>query len=184
MQVFRERCPAASETPVRPAMRGYHDEYVFLSPGFVVKDDGDVFFVPAVCIESFLLVDYPHEDARLRIANLANQAGVKGSIARVAYSGGGGGGGGTALKLHVMHIKQSVLEQFRDELCTTAGAGGANSTQCAGIERTSRFVALHQKGFQVHFGGPRCVDGRQSTDSVQSFALSPTSVAASTSMNA
>lgn len=150
-------------------IKGADNVYLAMMPNFIVPGGSDIFFLPQIPAERFLLIDYKYEDARTRIADLANKMGIKGSVARVAF----GETGKTALDLEVYHYDKRQLQSFKGEICHNGPSDPPATIEQ--LREATGALALHERRFIIHSGGPEREDGQRSAGSVNSYSLrSPT----------
>lgn len=137
--------------------------FVEVTAGTVLALKSEIFFLPSVVVRTVTIRDYPHEQARQRIADKARHAHISGSAKRIAFDAPGD----TALHVVVMAYHAATLDHLLAELLGDCpGASIANSAS------VQLWKELHCCNFEVHSGGPRRRDSKESDQSGVSYALS------------
>ena len=145
-------------------------EVMRLTENVVFTEGAEIHFFPLVTGVSCLLAKYAAEDARLKVADMANRRGIKGTVARVAHEAAGHGQ--TALRLELYHQNEAVLHQFLAEVCN-------NGPDMPPAEIVGQAREIGYRSMQEHFvvkgGGPAREDNKVSAGSVGGYSLaSPT----------
>ena len=153
----------AVSSQVQPYVKGVSGAFVQVTPGTVLPLQTEVFFLPRVWVRTATLLNYPHEQARLRIVDKAIHHQISGSIKRIPR----GTAGDTALHFQGMAYDPAKLDAFLEEV-QRDGAGSS----LIDVSTQEKFAELFNCKFDVHAGGPKRSDSKESAESIMSYALS------------